>query len=161
MDERYELLLRIAGLLHEVGVFISDRGHHKHSMYIILNSDLFGLTRKEITLIALVARYHRRAMPRAYHTEYTSLDRDDRLAVAKLAAMLRLADCLDRKHLQDLKNVTFSREKDRFVITVNDVPDLALEQLALRDKANMFEQIFGAKVALRTAVSADEAITHG
>ena len=77
------MLLRIAGLLHEVGVFVSDRSHHKHSMYLILNSDLFGLTRKEITLIALVARYHRRAMPRPYHTDYTSLDRDSRLVVAK------------------------------------------------------------------------------
>jgi exopolyphosphatase/guanosine-5'-triphosphate,3'-diphosphate pyrophosphatase len=161
MDEHYELLLRIAGLLHEVGVFISDRSHHKHSMYVILNSDLFGLSRKEIKLIALVARYHRRAMPRAYHIEYTSLDRDDRLVVAKLAAMLRLADCLDRKHTQYLKDVAFSREKDRFVITVNDLPDLTLEQLAMRDKANMFEQIFGTKVELRTALSADEAITHG
>ncbi|MBI5818964.1 MAG: Ppx/GppA family phosphatase [Verrucomicrobia bacterium] len=161
LDERYELLLRIAGLLHEVGVFISDRSHHKHSMYIILNSDLFGLSRKEITLIALVARYHRRAAPRSYHTEYTSLDRDDRLVVVKLAAMLRLADCLDRKHLQDLKNITFSREKDRFIVTVNDVADLTLEQLAMRDKASMFEQVFGTKVELRTALSADEAITHG
>lgn len=161
LDERYELLLRIAGLLHEVGVYISDRSHHKHSMYIILNSDLFGLSRKEITLIALVARYHRRAAPRSYHTEYTSLDRDDRLVVVKLAAMLRLADCLDRKHLQDLKNITFLREKDRFIIAVNDVADLTLEQLAMRDKASMFEQVFGTKVELRTALSADEAITHG
>ncbi len=160
LDERFELLLRIAGLLHEVGVFVSDRSHHKHSMYLILNSDLFGLTRKEITLIALVARYHRRAMPRPYHTDYTSLDRDSRLVVAKLAALLRVADCMDRKHLQDLKTVSFSREKDQFVITVHDAVDLTLEQLALKDKANLFEQIFGAKVVLRSALDADEAVPH-
>lgn len=160
LDDRFELLLRIAGLLHEVGVFVSDRSHHKHSMYLILNSDLFGLTRKEITLIALVARYHRRAMPRSYHTEYTSLDRESRLVVAKLAAILRVADCLDRKHMQDLKKIAFAWEKDQFVITIHDAVDLTLEQLALKDKANLFEQIYGAKVVLRTALDADEAVPH-
>ena len=160
LDERFELLLRIAGLLHEVGVFVSDRSHHKHSMYLILNSDLFGLTRREITLIALVARYHRRAMPRSYHTEYMSLDRDGRLVVAKLAAILRVADCLDRKHLQDLKKIAFAWEKDQFVITVHDAVDLTLEQLGLKDKANLFEQIYGVKVVLRTALDADEAMSH-
>ncbi len=129
-------------------------------MYLILNSDLFGLTRHEIALIALVARYHRRAMPRSYHTEYMSLDRDSRLVVAKLAAILRMADCLDRKHLQDLKKITFAWEKDQFVITIHDAVDLTLEQLALKDKANLFEQIYGAKVVLRTALDADEAVPH-
>jgi len=55
-----------------------------------MNSELFGLTRKDLSLIALVARYHRRATPRPYHEEYTSLDRDSRIAVAKMAAILRV-----------------------------------------------------------------------
>ena len=108
LDARFELLLRIAGILHEVGSFISDRSHHKHSMYIILNSDLFGLSRKDIALIALVARYHRRASPRAYHLEYNSLDRESRLVVSKLAAILRLADALDCKHTQQVRQLTIA-----------------------------------------------------
>ena len=161
MDERFALLLRIAALLHEVGQFISDRSHHKHSMYIILNSDLFGLTRKDIALIALVARYHRRATPRPYHIEYTTMDRDSRLVVSKLAAILRVADALDRKHSQQIRDVRFGREKGAFVITVNDIADLTLEQLALKEKAILFEQVFGTKVTLRSALSADEVVSRG
>ncbi len=161
LDERYALVLRIAGLLHEVGTFISDRSHHKHSMYIILNSDLFGLSRKDITLIALVARYHRRAAPRPYHLEYTVLDRDSRLVVSKLAAILRVADALERRHSQQVRHMSFSRETDSFVITVNDATDLTLEQLALKEKANLFEQIFGMKVLLRSALTDDEVTSRG
>src|SRR5262249_54377934 len=146
MDERFALLLRIAALLHEVGGFINDRSHHKHSMYIIANSDLFGLTRKDIQLIALVARHHRPPLPRSYHVEYTSLDRDSRLVVAKLAAILRVADALDRTHTQHIRHITFAREKGGFFMTVSDAADLTLEQLALRDKANLFEQVFGMKI---------------
>jgi exopolyphosphatase/guanosine-5'-triphosphate,3'-diphosphate pyrophosphatase len=161
LSERFELLLRIAALLHEVGGYISDRSHHKHSLYIILNSDLFGLTKRDITLIALVARYHRRAMPRPYHQEYQSLDRDSRVAVAKMAAILRVADALERNHMQLVQDVTFSREKGQFVIIVRDVTDLTLERLAMKEKADMFEDIYGMKVAIRAARPTRELVSHG
>jgi exopolyphosphatase / guanosine-5'-triphosphate,3'-diphosphate pyrophosphatase len=160
LDERFALLLRIAGLLHEVGRFINDRSHHKHSMYIIMNSDLFGLTNRDLALIGLVARYHRRAMPRAYHIEYTSHDRDTRQAVSKLAALLRVADALDRKRSTPLQQLSFSREKNRFVITVNEVVDLTLERVALKEKANLFEQVFGLKLVLRSAAAPDEVVSN-
>ncbi|MSR64337.1 MAG: Ppx/GppA family phosphatase [Verrucomicrobiae bacterium] len=155
LDERFELLLRISALLHEVGTFISDQSHHKHSMYIIQNSELFGLTRKDTTLIALMARYHRRAVPRSYHDEYTTLDRDSRLTVSKLAAILRVADALERKHTQQLRKLTFVREKDNFIITVQDAADLMLEQLALKEKGDLFEQVFGMKVVLRSGLGTE------
>jgi exopolyphosphatase/guanosine-5'-triphosphate,3'-diphosphate pyrophosphatase len=149
LDARYELLLRIAALLHDVGNFISDRSHHKHSMYIILNSELFGLTQRDIRLIALVARYHRRAMPRPYHEEFQSLDRDGRIVVLKLAAILRVADALERNRMQLVRNPSFSREKGQLVIAVSDMPDLTLERLALKEKGDMFEEVYGLKPALR------------
>jgi len=151
LDQRYDLLLRIAALLHEIGNYVSDRSHHKHSMYLILNSDLFGLRRKDITLIALVARYHRRATPQSYHEEYQALDRDSRIVVAKLAALLRVADALERSHLAERRVLSFTREKDQFVITVHDVQDVTLERLALKEKGGMFEEVFGIPVTLRTA----------
>lgn len=151
LDARYELLLRIAALLHEAGNFISDRSHHKHSMYVILNSDLFGLTQRDVRLIALVARYHRRAMPRPYHTEFQSLDRDSRIIVLKLAALLRVADALERNHMQLVRNLSFTSVKGQFIITVRDVLDLTLERLALKEKGDMFEQVYGLKPVLRAA----------
>lgn len=149
LDKRHELLLEVAALLHEVGGFISSRSHHKHSMYLILNSDLFGLTRNDMTLIALVARYHRRAMPSATHPEYTSLDRDSRIVVSKLAAILRVADALDRNHMQQIEDITFAREPGQFVITIRNVEDLTIERMAMKEKGAMFEEIYGVPVILR------------
>ncbi|MGA2222159.1 MAG: Ppx/GppA phosphatase family protein [Verrucomicrobiia bacterium] len=161
LDPRYELLLRIAALLHEIGNYVSERSHHKHSMYLILNSDLFGLRHKDIALIALTARYHRRATPQPYHEEYQALDRDSRIAVAKLAAMLRVADALERSHLAEQRKVSFTREKNQFVATVHDVQDLTLERLALKEKANMFEEVFGMPVALQAARATLSESAHG
>lgn len=161
LDQRFELLLKIAALLHEIGGFVNDRSHHKHSMYLILNSDLFGLTRRDITLIALVARYHRRAMPRPYHEQYTLLDRDGRLAVTKMAAILRVADALDRNHLQQVRDLSFSREKGQFVITVRDVQDLTIERLALKEKGNMFEEVYGLKIVLRSGRAPKGIVSDG
>ncbi len=156
LDQRFELLLNTAALLHEVGNFVSDRSHHKHSMYIIQNSELFGLTRKDITLIALIARYHRRAMPRPYHAEFQALDRDSRIAVLKLAAILRVADALERNHMQLVRDLKFQREKGQFAITVHGVSDITMERLALKEKGNMFEEVYGLKPVLRAARSPRE-----
>ncbi len=161
LDQRFELLLQMAALLHEVGNFISDRSHHKHSMYIIQNSELFGLTRRDILLISLVARYHRRALPRPYHTEFQTVDRDSRIAVLKLAAILRVADALERNHLQLVRDLSFAREKNQLVMTVHGVNDLTLERLALKEKGNMFEEVYGLKPVLRAARTSREVSSGG
>ena len=70
LGPRQRLLLRVAALLHEVGGFVSSRAHHKHSEYLIANAEIFGLNRNEITVVAEIARYHRRSVPRASHPAY-------------------------------------------------------------------------------------------
>jgi hypothetical protein len=86
---------------------------------------LFGLTREDIAVIALVARYHRRAIPNpAAHPEYAALDRDSRIAVSKMAALLRVADALDRNHVQHVREFTCTREPGRFIINVAQVEDI-------------------------------------
>jgi len=149
LGKRHELFLKVAALLHEIGMFINYRSYHKHTMYLLMNSDLFGLTREEMLLIALIARYHRRAAPRAYHEGYTSLTRDERIAVSKLAAILRVADALDSKDLQQVRTLSFSREEGQLIISIADVEDVALERLALKQKGTMFEDIYGLRVTLR------------
>lgn len=149
LDPRHEILLEVAALIHEVGGFISSRSHHKHSLYLILNSDLFGLTRQDTTLIALVARYHRRALPGPSHEEYMALDRDSRIAVSKMAAILRVADALDRNHVQQVGDLSFAREPDQFVISVRGIDDLTMERLAMKEKGNLFEEVYGIPVVLR------------
>mgnify|MGYP003607579729 FL=1 len=155
LPPRHELLLHIAGLIHEIGLFVNNRSHHKHSMYLIMNSDLFGLSHHDMLMIAMVARYHRRATPQPYHEGFSALDRDDRLAVSKMAALLRVADALDRNHMQQVRDLRFSREDGQFVVWVRDVEDLTLERLALKEKGSMFEEVYGLKVVFRTESSTE------
>lgn len=149
LDPRHELLLRVAALLHEIGGFISNRSHHKHSMYIIQNSGLFGLSREDVVLAALIARYHRRALPSLSHPEYAALDRESRITVSKKTAILRVADALDRNHLQQIRDPSISLTQDELVITVDSAEDQTLERLALKEKGTLFEDVYGLKVVLR------------
>jgi exopolyphosphatase/guanosine-5'-triphosphate,3'-diphosphate pyrophosphatase len=150
LDPWHNLVFTTAALLHDAGLFISSRSHHKHSMYLINNSEIFGLSRRDITMVALVARYHRRAIPRPTHPEYMALGQKDRIAVAKMAAMLRVADALDRSHSQRIRDPLFQIEDNNFIITAPQVADLSLEQLALQNKGPMFENVFGMTVVLRS-----------
>ncbi len=155
LPPRYELILRVAALLHEIGLFVNNRSHHKHSMYLIMNSDLFGLSHEDMLIIAMIARYHRRATPQPYHEGFAALNRDARLAVSKLAAILRVADALDRNHMQQVRDIRFEREEGRFVVWIRDVEDLTLERLALKDKGTLFEEVYGLTVSFRTETSAE------
>jgi exopolyphosphatase/guanosine-5'-triphosphate,3'-diphosphate pyrophosphatase len=149
LEPRYEVILYIAAVLHEIGLFISNASHHKHSLYIINNSEIFGLSRKDVRLVGLVARYHRRASPKPNHPFYATLDRESRVVVAKLAAILRVADALERSHSRRISEIRCKREPGRLVISVPKVDDLSLEQLALAQKGSLFEETFGLKVLLR------------
>ena len=143
------MLLRCAAILHDIGNYVNARAHHKHSMYLILNSDLFGLTRHDMQIVAIVSRYHRKAVPSPAHPEFAALPREDRMTVAKLAALLRVADALERTHRAAPRPLEFRREADRFVIQVRDMEDLTMERLVLREKGNLFADVFGLVPELR------------
>jgi exopolyphosphatase/guanosine-5'-triphosphate,3'-diphosphate pyrophosphatase len=149
LDPRHEVILYVAALLHEIGQFVSIRSHHKHALYLIKNSELFGLSRKDLLLVALAARYHRRASPQPTHEGYATLEREDRVALAKMAAMLRVCVALDESRSQRIQDFKCHWENGSLVIYVPHVEDLSLEQLALRQNGWLFEEVFGAPVHLR------------
>jgi exopolyphosphatase/guanosine-5'-triphosphate,3'-diphosphate pyrophosphatase len=149
LDHRFAVILYIAALLHEIGLYVGFASHHKHSMYLIRNSELFGLGRKEVLLAAIVARYYRRASPQPSHEGYATLGRDERVAVSKLAAILRVAVALNDSRSQRINNIRCEIKGNRLVISVPNVQDVSLEQLALRQNASMFEEVFGLQVQLR------------
>ncbi len=151
LDPRMELILYLAALLHEIGMYINVRSNHKHTMYLIRNSELFGLSRRDVLLVALVARYHRRSSPQPDHEGYATLDRNDRVAVSKLAAILRIAIALDESRSQRITGFKCRHENNRLVIAASGVEDVSLEQLALRQTVNLFEEVFGVPVQIRSA----------
>jgi exopolyphosphatase/guanosine-5'-triphosphate,3'-diphosphate pyrophosphatase len=151
LDSRHAVLLHVAALLHEIGLYVSNRSMHKHSMYLIRNSEIFGLGKRNLLLAALVARYHRRASPQATHEGYSSLNRHERVAVAKMAALLRVAVALDESRSQRIDDFSCTLEDSRLVITIPRAEDLSLEQLALKQNGSLFEEVFGLRVLLRMA----------
>jgi exopolyphosphatase/guanosine-5'-triphosphate,3'-diphosphate pyrophosphatase len=151
LESRYQIILYVAALLHEIGHFVSTRSHHKHAMYLIRNSELFGLGRKDHLLVSLVARYHRRSSPQPTHEGYNTLDRHERVAVAKLAAMLRVAIALDDSRSQRIHEFKGEAENGRFVISIPLVEDLSLEQMSLRQNGSLFEETFGMPVFLQAS----------
>lgn len=99
-------MLEAAAVLHDVGHLVNYAKHHKHSMRLIFNSDIRAFTPRQLSIIANIARYHRRAEPSSRHARFKRLSRDDRNIVSKLAAILRVADGLDRSHTQAVHDVT-------------------------------------------------------
>ncbi len=144
------LLLEVAAIVHEVGSFISRRSHHKHSLYIIRNSEIFGLNDQETRIVALVARYHRQALPQLSHPFMRELTREERIRVSMLAALLRVADALDRSHTQRIQLGKVRIEKNALLLHVGRSVNVSVEELALQGKADLFERVFGLDVVLET-----------
>jgi exopolyphosphatase/guanosine-5'-triphosphate,3'-diphosphate pyrophosphatase len=136
-------------VLHDVGQFVSFKGHHKHSLYLISNSELSTFSQREMRLIANVARYHRKAHPGEHHEHFMTLSEDERETVTKLAAILRVADSLDREHLQRVTGVTAKVSDDEVALWLEGTAGALLEGWTTRHKGNLFTKVFGRKIRLR------------
>jgi exopolyphosphatase/guanosine-5'-triphosphate,3'-diphosphate pyrophosphatase len=134
-------LLRAAALTHDLGEFIASTSHHKHTFYVLANTDVLGLSQADRHIVANVARYHRRAMPSTKHLPFKRLANADRSRVRKLASILRVADALDRGHRSKVRSLTVTR-KNGTVILEPHGRDLALEVWTARRKAELFEKTF-------------------
>lgn len=148
LPPRYRIVIHLAALLHECGQFVSSRSHHKHGMYLILNSELFGISRSDQELIALVVRYHRRATPQPNHELYLTLGREQRIAVAKLAAILRVAKALDATRRQRITTVSSELGATRLRIRAEGVAEVSAEQVEIEQDGQMFEDLFGIRPEL-------------
>ncbi len=148
LDSSARMLLEVASILHDVGMYIRGSDHHLHSQYIISHSDIFGITKENMTIISNVARYHRGKGPQSGASDFYALPRLDRMAVLKLTAILRVADALDRSHGQRIQSFDTDFKGDTFILKLHGVQDTILEKIAMKEKADLFESIFGYKVIL-------------
>ena len=144
-------LIEYGALLHDIGWHIGRTGHHKHSMYLILHGDLKSFSEDEIKVIANIARYHRKATPAQRHENYAALPPRLRQVVDVGAALLRMADGLDRSHgsvIQDLRCRT-GKHKIRCILTAKS--DAELEIWGARRKMDWFEKVFGRSIEFELA----------
>jgi exopolyphosphatase/guanosine-5'-triphosphate,3'-diphosphate pyrophosphatase len=145
LGKRDRLLLELAGLLHEVGTFIGTSGHHRHSLYLISQTPILGLSEEEQQIVANVARYHRKAPPDPSHEAYAALSEEDQDCVRSLAAILRVADALDHDHKQRVGTVRAKQRGSELRLRVHTRGDVSLDAWSVKDKGDLFENQFGLK----------------
>ena len=147
-------LLEAAALLANVGLFVSHSKHHKHTYYVIRNSDhLSGFNDHEIEMIALVARYHRKSAPSAKHPEFAALRSHDQDTVRTLAGLLRVAIGLDRTHGARVQSVGAHVHRRTLVIEVEaaDGADISLELYTANERRELLEAVLDRRVSVVTA----------
>jgi len=142
-------MLLAAALLHDIGQFVSYRRHHKHSWYLISHAGLPEFSPDETAIVALIARYHRRAEPRLDHEGYADLAPADRERVDGLAALLRIADSLDRQHRQHVRRLGATVFDDRIELDVDVSGDASLEEWAIERKAQWITRVFDVGLRVR------------
>ncbi len=139
-------LLAAASILHDIGYVISPESHHKHSLYLILNSELTGFTDLERQIIANIARYHRRAFPKPNHEFFNNLSLEDQSRVWMLGGILRLADAMDRSHESRIKSFKAVLRGGKIRLTLQSTRRCDHEIWAIEHKKDMFEEAFGVVV---------------
>lgn len=154
--------LEAAGLLHNVGLFVSHSAHHKHSYYVIRNSDqLVGFTDHEIELIALVSRYHRKSVPKASHNEYAALSPIDQRRVRLLAGILRVGIALDRTRNAAVQSVAVEvvgpKKNRQAILRVEAAGDanISLEQYTATERIGLLKEAMDQPVELAFACALD------
>jgi exopolyphosphatase/guanosine-5'-triphosphate,3'-diphosphate pyrophosphatase len=148
LTDREREWLEYAALMHDIGSHISFGRHHRHSYYLITNGDLRGFQPEEIEIMALVARYHRRSTPKTSHEEYARLPANRRRIVRTLAAIVRVAENLDRSHSQVISGVSVRARKDDVRLELTASGDAELEMWATGRHVGAFEEVVGRPVKL-------------
>jgi exopolyphosphatase/guanosine-5'-triphosphate,3'-diphosphate pyrophosphatase len=147
-------LLEASAYLHDIGHYVSDTGHHKHSAYLVANSDMPGFTDEERHLIALLCRFHRKAMPAQRHSAFQSLLPDTRRAVLMLIPLLRIADSLDRGHEQRVHDLECQMRNGTIVLRLHSEQDVDLEQWAAERSSDVFRQVYGIPLVVQQSGAA-------
>jgi exopolyphosphatase/guanosine-5'-triphosphate,3'-diphosphate pyrophosphatase len=140
--------LEAASLLHDIGHSISHSQHHRHSYYLICNSNLLGFNNEELEVIANIARYHRKSHPKLKHDNFAKLNAINKDKVRKLAGILRVADGLDRGHSSAVADITMERSGNEINLFLkpNDSADLTLEIWGANMRKELFEESFNLKL---------------
>ena len=148
LAERERQMVEAAALVHDVGYFISYSGHHKHTYHLVRHADLFGFTPREREIIAHVARYHRKSLPKKKHDMFTRLTSQDQLLVKRMGGILRLADGLDRRRAGMVTAIDCSLSAATFMVRLDGGSDVSVELFGGKLKGDLFEEAFGRKLVL-------------
>lgn len=148
LETRERLLLQVAAILHDCGKYVSFANAPICSYDIIMASEIIGLTHLEREIIASTVLYNTYPLP-PYDEVADSLDHESYLAVAKLSAILRVSNAMDRSHKQKFKNIRAAIRGKELVITIETTDDVALEKALFDAKTAYFEGVFSIKPVIK------------
>jgi exopolyphosphatase/guanosine-5'-triphosphate,3'-diphosphate pyrophosphatase len=148
-------LLECSALLHDIGTFISYPDHHRHSAYLIANTDMLGFDQREIAIMAATVLSHRKATPSARDPVYARLEGADRKRVQTLANLLRLAERLDRSHGAVVRHAVL-RAAGRRALTLRLVTNgpAQLELWGLENRRSSMEKAMGRRLTFELVPAA-------
>ncbi len=149
-------LLEAAGILHDVGYHISQDQHHKHSFYIISNCIMPGFTNDEAEVIANIARYHRKSHPKKKHENFAKLTKQKQDIVALLAAFLRIGEGIDRRQIQNVKDITVKVDNKTIsigVIPINSETGAEIEIWGANRRKPLLEEILNMAVMVQSELA--------
>lgn len=144
----FNRLLQAAAFLYDTGHYVADVGHHKHSWYLVQNSDLPGFTTRERALVAALCRYHRKTLPSPKHEAWQALAPDDREPLQKLVPLLRLAYSLDHRKEQRIQGFGVQLKSGSAILTASGVEDTGVEMWAFEQAGLLFQQIYDKTIQL-------------
>lgn len=148
MGKQERLQLQIAAILHECGNFINLHDGAMNSYYIVANTEIIGLSHKERMEIANIIKYNMLYLP-ARDKISAELAECDYIVIAKLVAILRIANILDKSHTQKIDKITVTVRDSQMIISALTYEDIALEAGLFETRADFFEKVFGIRPVLR------------
>lgn len=151
MSDEDRRLLHAASLLHDIGHTINTARHHKHSRDIIMELSVPSLSVPDKQIVACVARYHRKAHPAKNHRIFQDLRKSDQRRVSRLAALLRIADGLDRAHIASCKKIEATMDGNILQLIVDQRRNCPADIAGAQRKQALFEEIFGVRVSIAAA----------
>ena len=144
-------LIEYGSMLHDIGWHISPEDHHKHGMYLIQHGALKEFTPEEVSIIALLVRYHRKSKPKVSHEAFAKLPPKARKVVRVGAAILRVADALDRTHCGAVSGLKVRRSNHRVKLALTARGDTEMELWAARRKMDLFAEVFDRTISFDLA----------
>lgn len=148
LTKQERLLLRIAAILHNCGAFINLNDIGENSYKIVTSTEIIGISHMQRMIVAAIVRYTTGNFPQFAEMEDV-FEKEDYIKIAKLNAILRLADAMDRSHRQKFRNVTIVLRNNTLHITGHTLYDITLEQGIFANTADFFEEVFGIQPLLK------------
>jgi len=156
---RERILVRVAAVLHDIGMFVSSKGHHRHSAELVAALDILGISCRELEEISWTVRFHRKGLPGGSAVGYKAMDKGARLSIFRMAAVIRLADALSEPGLPRIEHLALrfgdAQASLQIALAGQKYEYLEIMRVLLANKKQYFENYYGTELVLERLRTVD------